>query len=351
MIKKISIILGILGIMALITVLGFAVWRIMQPQSTVTRPKATAGAGQCLPPSQTHLECISSSCIRKIGAGSNQGGCTTTGASCGGTGCTSPNDCGTSLTCVNGVCVPPVCNPIPTNCQISTYANHVCTITNKLDGTICGDVVDGAPITSGVCQTNGTNTSKCKCTTSSTCATGETCQLYSGRNYGECATSSCQSNPPFGDLLVPTLISPADGAVSVTIDSTTGFAWQFKTGICGTGISFTVSTGTTSATLSPIPSCTNLSQGDPQWIVCRPPASTVVPGTKYYWKVTAIKGSESKDSEIRSFTTTGSNEANVCWGNGGAGTNAGRCYDCNGDGTVNILDFSCFRLNWLKPVQ
>lgn len=47
-------------------------------------------------------------------------------------------------------------------------------------------------------------------------------------------------------------------------------------------------------------------------------------------------------------TATGSNEVNSCWGNGG--TN-GKCYDCNGDGEVNILDFSCFRSKYLQNVQ
>lgn len=43
-------------------------------------------------------------------------------------------------------------------------------------------------------------------------------------------------------------------------------------------------------------------------------------------------------------------EVNACWGNGGAGTNAGRCYDCNGDGAINILDFSCFAKHWREKI-
>ena len=45
-------------------------------------------------------------------------------------------------------------------------------------------------------------------------------------------------------------------------------------------------------------------------------------------------------------TTT--NEVNACWGNGGT---SGKCYDCNGDGEVNILDFSCFRNKYSQNVQ
>lgn len=40
-------------------------------------------------------------------------------------------------------------------------------------------------------------------------------------------------------------------------------------------------------------------------------------------------------------------EVEACWGNGGSN---GRCYDCNGDGEVNILDFSCFRNRWLENI-
>jgi len=39
-----------------------------------------------------------------------------------------------------------------------------------------------------------------------------------------------------------------------------------------------------------------------------------------------------------SVSTT--DEVNACWGNGGVN---GKCYDPNGDGEVNILDFSCMR--------
>ncbi len=39
---------------------------------------------------------------------------------------------------------------------------------------------------------------------------------------------------------------------------------------------------------------------------------------------------------------------NTCWGNpNGLG---GKCYDCNGDDTINILDFTCFRNRWLQKI-
>lgn len=40
-------------------------------------------------------------------------------------------------------------------------------------------------------------------------------------------------------------------------------------------------------------------------------------------------------------------EAASCQGNKGEN---GRCYDCNGDGEINILDFSCFAKRWLERI-
>lgn len=49
-----------------------------------------------------------------------------------------------------------------------------------------------------------------------------------------------------------------------------------------------------------------------------------------------------------SAQTQSGGEAEACWGNQGAD---GRCYDCNGDSEINILDFSCFSSNWLRDVN
>ncbi len=45
---------------------------------------------------------------------------------------------------------------------------------------------------------------------------------------------------------------------------------------------------------------------------------------------------------------SGSAQVNACWGN--ADGLGGRCYDCNGDNTINILDFACFASHWLEEV-
>ncbi len=43
-----------------------------------------------------------------------------------------------------------------------------------------------------------------------------------------------------------------------------------------------------------------------------------------------------------------SSQVDRCWGSSdGLG---GRCYDCDGNGEINILDFACFRNNWQKTI-
>jgi len=46
--------------------------------------------------------------------------------------------------------------------------------------------------------------------------------------------------------------------------------------------------------------------------------------------------------------TGSSSQADACWGNNGTD---GKCLDCNGDGTINVLDFSCFRIRYGMTVQ
>lgn len=54
------------------------------------------------------------------------------------------------------------------------------------------------------------------------------------------------------------------------------------------------------------------------------------------------------DSTATPNTCSTTGEIGSCWGDEGAN---GRCYDCNGDGAINILDFSCFAKNWLQNVS
>lgn len=54
------------------------------------------------------------------------------------------------------------------------------------------------------------------------------------------------------------------------------------------------------------------------------------------------------DREIKRCVPSAKAPVRGCWGNpDGIG---GRCYDCNGDGTINILDFSCFAKHWLDII-
>jgi len=172
--------------------------KICSNKACITQP-----TGQCLPPSQTHLECINNACVRKIGAGSNTGGCTTAGASCGGTTtCTSPADCPDDKTCVNRECVTPSCVTLRAigACEEYYYSSHICQIRNKTNGVSCIDTSSSVGIIAGgSCQTEGTATSVCRCTASSTCATGKTCQLYSGKTYGECSTTTSEVSSCWGN--------------------------------------------------------------------------------------------------------------------------------------------------------
>ncbi|MBI4099710.1 hypothetical protein HY440_01760 [Candidatus Microgenomates bacterium] len=53
----------------------------------------------------------------------------------------------------------------------------------------------------------------------------------------------------------------------------------------------------------------------------------------------------SSDQTCAGGTCSTTGEVGSCWGNEGSN---GRCYDCNGDGAINILDFSCFAKTWLQ---
>lgn len=52
-------------------------------------------------------------------------------------------------------------------------------------------------------------------------------------------------------------------------------------------------------------------------------------------------------TSVGASCTSTVDEATTCQGNSGSN---GKCYDCNGDGVVNILDFSCFRKRWLEKI-
>ncbi|MBI3559069.1 hypothetical protein HY085_01620 [Candidatus Gottesmanbacteria bacterium] len=59
-------------------------------------------------------------------------------------------------------------------------------------------------------------------------------------------------------------------------------------------------------------------------------------------------GTACETNKVCSAGVCVNSEVNACWDNKGVN---GKCYDCNGDGTINILDFSCFQKHWLENVQ
>lgn len=331
--SKLKIFLGIFGIAVLVGVLGFAVWRVQSQKTTIILPKATGGAGQCLPPSQTHFECVNNSCVRKIGVGSNQGGCTTSGASCGGQTCsgTTPDLCGTA------------CTNKQTDVNNCGACGTVCTTGKVCSSGVCATTCSGT--TPDLCGTACTN----KQTDNSNCGTcGNVCGASQACTSGQCS-NSCRSGT-LGELLIPDSQDPVGGVTDVPL--TTTLSWQMKTGICSTaatGISYELMLGTSSASLSTVNGCSGIKistvGGGAGCSFGTGASNNLQPGTNYYWKVKATTSAETAFSQVRNFTTAGSSEANTCWGNGGAN---GKCYDCNGDGVINVLDFSCFRANYTK---
>ncbi|MFH0890678.1 MAG: hypothetical protein V1856_01455, partial [Candidatus Liptonbacteria bacterium] len=92
------------------------------------------GGGGGNPPPGTHLECSNNACVRVSGSGSNQGGCTAVGQSCGGSGtaqysicesgsCVVKNGTGTSNCSGDANCNHGECREIDTG----NYYTNVCT--------------------------------------------------------------------------------------------------------------------------------------------------------------------------------------------------------------------------------
>jgi hypothetical protein len=113
-------------------------------------------------------------------------------------------------------------------------------------------------------------------------------------------------------------------------------------GTCGTDHRYTLYLDKNASPAAAITSCTKIATTS-----CTL-AGDLDKGTAYYWRVLASRGADSGWSLVRSLTTRGATEIEACWGNGGGN---GRCYDCNGDGYINILDFSCFAKRWLETVM
>lgn len=218
-------------------------------------------------------------------------------------------------------------NPAPTTGCQSFKTGAVCSSGQTLCGSSCVNL-----------QTDNNNCGAC----GAKCSSGQSCSA------GVCGTS-CSSS-----VVAPTLVLPADGSTSVT--TLPKFVWDFgQDKACTSGLTYRLYSGGSASSVAlfegavlPGSQCTG-----PSGAACSftpTAAASLQNGTKYYWKVQALRGSDSAtaDSSIQSFTTGGSNQMNACWGNGGAD---GTCVDCNGDGVINVLDFSCFASLYTKPVM
>ena len=64
-------------------------------------------------------------------------------------------------------------------------------------------------------------------------------------------------------------------------------------------------------------------------------------------KVAGSGGNQNGCTAAGQSCSLGPSEVDTCWGNGGGN---GRCYDCNADSVVNILDFACFAKRWLNRI-
>lgn len=232
----------------------------------------------------------------------SSGVCTTTASEC-----TTDSQCPDTKKCTNGSCVGVRCPRMPTDgCWSFDISNHACNRVNEPDGTACTAAGAGSTCQNGVCTAPLPTAAKecevCEGFAGKTCATGLTCKKVSGAGVDQ-------------------------GGVCVKTDGSS---------VCGTC--------TSDSNCTPPLVCANQKCVEPSnsHLACVSNACARVIGSGSNTDGCITAGKE---------CTTQINEPNACWGNGGVGTTAGRCYDCNGDGEVNILDFSCFRAKYQQNVQ
>lgn len=274
------------------------------PGLTSNRDGCTAVGQSCTvtPPPNVYYGCVNGTCQAIPGLTSNRDGCTAAGQSCGGqAGCTSPADCADNLTCVNGACVTPTCNPPPTVCQTATYTNHACVLTNKPNGTACTLTGGGTGVCqNGVCVASSRESQEC-----------EVCEGLAGRL---CAAGlSCRKAVNAG----------ADqGGICVKPDGTS---------VCGTC--------TTDANCPPPLVCADgrCVESRNTYLACGSNNTCV-----------RKRGMRENQDGCTVINAACGGEAVSCWGNLGVN---GRCYDCDGNGVINVLDFSCFRKRYGETVN
>ncbi|MCL4398003.1 hypothetical protein M1403_03175 [Patescibacteria group bacterium] len=211
-----------------------------------------------------------------------------------------------------------------------------------------------------------------------TCATGLTCRMAANGSGGVCVKadgSTTCNGCNAGDECYPPLVCAQSGGGSKKCTDPNGahlacIAGNNGSGACAykTGAESNADGCTTDAASCTVSTCTGNTQcPDTQQCTNSQQCVDVCPATSdqdvcktytasnHACTITNITdGTTCTTADNQAGTcqsgacTVSSSEADACWGNNG--TN-GRCYDCNGDGVINVLDYSCFIQVWDKNVQ
>lgn len=304
----------------------------------------------------THLACVNSACAQVVGAGADQNGCTQVGQACGnhlacvsgacalivgaGTdqnGCTAVGQqCGNYLACVNGACAQVV--GTGTNQNGCTAVGQQCNTHLACVNGACAQVTGSGSDQNGCTAVNQSCSTNTTCTSDSTCPTGKVCF------QGSCVDSStihygCSS---------ATCMRLSGGGANLNGCSQSGGTCCASNSDCTNGQSC-------DTTQSP-----NVCGAAAVHFICQNKTCTSVNGAGSNANGCTTAGTACCNSDVDCTSGQTCNlsaspsacvamsQVQVCWGNGGV---SGSCYDCNGDGVVNILDFSCFAKVWQKPVQ
>ncbi len=246
--------------------------------------------------------------------------------------------CTSGQTCSNGRCTiscsgptPDLCGTTCTNKQTDVNNCGTCgDVCNATNGTAtCSSGACGITCSSGYgnCDNNGNNGCETALNTTGNCGScGKVCNTTNGT--AACTNLACTTTCSSG-------YGNCDGDVSNGCETplnttancgTCGNACT--TGqVCSSGVCTTTCSGSTPDLCGT--TCTNKQTDSNNCGTCGNICS-------------------SGQSCVNGQCTSVSNEVNSCWGNGGVN---GACYDCNGDGAINILDFSCFAKVYSKNVQ
>lgn len=298
--------------------------------------------------------------------------------------CTGDSQCSADKKCENNKCVAVTCTATPPACKKYVVANHACELQNLADGTVCQTTSGAAGTCSaGVCnlpathfecvnktckKVDGAGDNKNGCTSeggtccagASDCSSTQTCDATKTPN--SCVPKTCTrdsncgicSNEASGDCLVcvegeclPANQIHLSCGTSSTCARKKG-AGDNRDGCTTAGASCVPWTCQKDSDCADDKSCSNNQCVTP---VCSP-EPTVCQEALYKNHACSLRnkpdGTSCGTDKICSVGACVSSEVNSCWGNEGAN---GRCYDCNGDSEINILDFSCFQKHWLENVQ